>query len=121
MAVLSFARSRAVGSSSTPGLRGKRTLSQNPSAQTTGEDDQPVACGHVSFQPDVPDGHDDDPELSGGARAVARPQWHVARGLPSLGLRSPAESVFGHTQARDGEFFSAFHSSLCSGCLEENC
>lgn len=95
----------------------------NWSAQTTGDDDQPVACGNVCFRPDARGGHDDDPELSGGAWAVAGSQWHEAgfgQTAATQGLRLPGESCFGPTHARDGEFFSVSDFALCPGCLEED-
>jgi len=98
-AVLSLASSRAVGSSSTRSMQGpderglSLSLSRNPSARTAGEDDQPVACGHVCFQPDVHNGHDDDPELSGGAkqRLVPDGTWPAASHLWAC---APLEKAF---------------------------
>lgn len=82
----------------------------NLSAQITGDNDRPVACGHFCFQPDAHGGHDDDPELSRGAWAVAGSQWHEAgfgrtTATATQGLRLPGESGFGPTHARDVSSF----------------
>lgn len=126
-AVPSFARSRAVRSSSTRSTRGPRgkgtlslSLSLDPSARTSGEDNQPAACGHMCFQPDVHHGHD-DPALSGGAKQQLVPDgtWSVASHLWTC---TPLEKVFLVIPTRgtvSSFLFSIF--SLCSGCLDENC